>query len=133
MPTNPLSYKMKLKPGTHAAILNPPDGYLVELAPERITFDHSLNGKYEWIQVFVKSKAEIDALFPALVAALEPSGLLWISFPKSTSKIQTDLTRDKGWDSVKGLKWINLISIDETWSAFSLRPPKAGENIRVRG
>lgn len=45
------------------------------------------------------------------------------------SKIQTALTCDKGWDGVKkaDLKWINLISVNETWSAFSLRPYKPGE------
>jgi hypothetical protein len=64
-----------------------------------------------------------------VVRALRPESLLWISFPKGTSKIQTDLTRDKGWGSLKkyDLKWVNLISVDETWSAFALRPLKKGE------
>ncbi|HEY3312720.1 MAG TPA: hypothetical protein VGK00_13850 [Anaerolineales bacterium] len=128
-----LAHKLKLKPGSEAAILNAPDDYLVELAPERVTIDHGLNGQYDWIQVFVRSKAEIDALYPALVAALKPESLLWISFPKGTSRIQTDLTRDKGWDSVTGLKLINLVSINTTWSAFSLRLPRPGETIRPRG
>ena len=132
MSTISLAQKLKLKPGLQAAILNPPADYLVELAPERVTIDHALNGQYDWVQVFVKSKAEIDALFPALVAALKPESLLWISFPKGASRVQTDLTRDKGWDSVTGLKWINLVSINNTSSAFSLRLPKPGESIRFR-
>jgi hypothetical protein len=132
MPAISLAHKLKLKPGFQAAILNSPDHYLVELAPERVSIDHALNGQYDWIQVFVKNKAEMDALFPVLVAALKPESLLWISFPKSTSRIQTDLTRDKGWEAVTGLKWLNLVSINATWSAFSLRLPKAGESIRVR-
>jgi hypothetical protein len=132
IPAISLAHKLKLKPGFQAAILNSPDDYLVELAPERVTIDHALNGQYDWIQVFVKSKAEIEALFPSLVAALKPGSLLWISFPKGTSKIQTDLTRDKGWDTVTGLKWINLVSINNTWSAFCLRLPKPGESIRFR-
>lgn len=43
--------------------------------------------------------------------------------------IQTDLTRDKGWDSLKAhdLKWISLISVDSDWSAFALRPQRPGE------
>jgi len=55
--------------------------------------------------------------------------MLWISFPKGTSKIQTDLTRDKGWEGTQklDLKWINLVSVNETWSAFALRPYKEGE------
>jgi hypothetical protein len=55
--------------------------------------------------------------------------MLWISFPKGSSKIQTDLTRDKGWESLQtlDLKWITLVSVNETWSAFALRPYREGE------
>src|SRR5687768_6600368 len=122
-----LSAKMKLKPGTHAVVLNAPEGYLKELSPAGVTIDSSLDGQYDWVQVFVKSRAELEALIPKVKAALKPVSLLWISFPKGSSKIQTDLSRDKGWDSVQDLKWTNLVSVNETWSAFSLRPYKPGE------
>lgn len=81
------------------------------------------------MQVFVRNKAELDKIAPRAIRALKPESILWISFPKGSSKIQTDLTRDKGWDMLQkaDLKWINLISVNETWSAFSLRPYKAGE------
>ena len=40
-----------------------------------------------------------------------------------------DLTRDRGWDAVRDedLMWLTLVSIDEHWSAFSLRHYKPGE------
>ncbi len=88
-----------------------------------------MRGKFDWIQIFVKNKAELDELAPKAANALKPESILWITFPKGSSKIQTDLTRDKGWDEVRklGLKWINLVSIDDTWSAFSMRPYREGE------
>jgi hypothetical protein len=49
---------------------------------------------------------------------------LWIYYPKGTSKLQTDLTRDKGWDNLlkhDELGWISLISFDDTWSTFGSR------------
>ena len=63
--------------------------------------------------------------------ALKPMSLLWISFPKGASKLQTDLTRDKGWDSIQStnLKWVTLISVNETWSAFGFRPARPGEAL----
>ncbi len=78
----------------------------------------------------MQGKAELDRLFPPVASALKPESMLWISFPKGTSKIQTDLTRDKGWETVQqaGLKWLTLVSVDETWSGFALRPYKPGEN-----
>lgn len=91
-----------------------------------------LQGKFDWVQIFVKNKAELDKLAPKAIQALKPESLLWISFPKRTSKIQTDLTRDKGWESLRkaDLKWITLISVNDTWSAFSLRPYRPGEARR---
>jgi len=51
--------------------------------------------------------------------------IVWVYYPKGTSKIQTDLTRDKGWDCLLSegdkLTWISLISFDDTWSVFGFR------------
>ena len=127
-PESPLAKKMKLKPGLKAAVINAPENYMDELRHDTAT-SPTLNGKFDWVQIFVKSRTELDALAPKAAKALKPDSILWISFPKGTSKIQTDLTRDQGWDSLRDLelKWINLISINDTWSAFSLRPYKEGE------
>ncbi len=131
MAENPLLKKMKLKQGQHAAIINAPDGYLDALQPlpEDVEVTEDLVGAFDWVQLFVKTQADLEQVLPQVRAALKPAGMLWITFPKATSKIQTDLTRDKGWDALRSidLKWINLISVDDTWSAFSLRPYKLGE------
>jgi hypothetical protein len=123
--------KLKLKPAQRTAVIHAPEGYLESLAPlpEGVDVSEKLEGQFDWVQVFVKNKTELDKLLPQVVAALKPASLLWISFPKGTSKIQTDLTRDKGWDGLKpyDLKWITLVSVNDTWSAFSLRPYKPGE------
>jgi len=128
MPESPLAKKMKLKSGISAAVINAPENYVTELKHDT-AMSPTLNGKFDWIQIFVKSKAELDALAPKAAKALKPESILWISFPKGTSKIQTDLTRDKGWEILQGLnlKWINLVSVNQIWSAFALRPFKEGE------
>ncbi len=131
MPESSLSKKMKLKPGLRAAILGAPAGYLNELKPlpEKVQVVEKLDGQFDWIQLFVKTRAEMESQLKQAVRALKPESMLWISFPKGTSRIQTDLTRDKGWDILKtiDLKWVNLISVNETWSAFALRLYKPGE------
>jgi hypothetical protein len=131
MALSPLAKKMKFDGAKNAAIVNAPEGYLKLLQPfpPDLRVSDGLNGKFNWIQVFVKTKAEFDALIPKALKAMAPESRIWISFPKGSSKIQTDLTRDKGWDSLRGvdLKWINLISVNEVWSAFNLRTYKAGE------
>jgi hypothetical protein len=51
--------------------------------------------------------------------------IVWVYYPKGNSGIQTDLTRDKGWECLlaetEKLTWINLVSFDETWSVFGFR------------
>lgn len=128
MPESPLAKKMKLKPGLKAAVINAPENYVTELKHDT-AMSPTLNGKFDWIQIFVRNKAELDELGPKAAKALKPESMLWISFPKGTSKIQTDLTRDKGWESLQALdlKWITLVSVNETWSAFALRPYREGE------
>lgn len=128
MPESSLAKKMKLKPGASAAVISAPDNYLQELKHDS-EVSQSLKGKFDWIQIFVKDKAELDVLAPKAAKALKPESMLWISFPKGMSKIQTDLTRDKGWEGVQALdlKWVNLVSVNETWSAFAMRPYKEGE------
>jgi hypothetical protein len=123
-----LARKIKLKLGAKAAVVHAPENYLQELQHDA-EISPALRGKFDWVQIFVRNKAELDTLAPRAASALKPDSMLWITFPKGSSKIQTDLTRDKGWDEVRklDLKWINLVSIDETWSAFSLRPYREGE------
>lgn len=128
MADSSLAKKMKLIPGARAVVINAPENYLQEINHDS-AITETLNGKFDWIQIFVQNKAELEKLAPKAAKALNPNSILWISFPKGSSKIQTDLSRDKGWESVRALdlKWINLISVNEMWSAFSLRPYKEGE------
>ena len=131
MPESALVKKMKLKPGQRMALIHPPEDYLAELGllPPEVELSEQLSGQFDWIQIFVRNKAELEAILPQVIGALKPASLLWISFPKGSSKIQTDLTRDKGWDALQqtDLKWITLISVNDLWSAFALRPYKPGE------
>jgi hypothetical protein len=121
--------KLKLGGRKRLAVINAPDGY--DIGVDAAT---KLTGKFDWIQLFVKSEAELEKWIAKTVAALEPESILWISFPKGASKIQTDLTRDKGWDSLKKhpLMWVTLVSVNDTWSAFGVRPLRKGEKPNWR-
>ena len=128
MPESALAKKMKLKSNLKAAVINAPEDY-VETLRHDTALSPTLRGKFDWIQIFVRNKSELDELAPKAARALRPDSMLWISFPKGSSRIQTDLTRDKGWESLQALdlKWITLVSVNETWSAFALRPYREGE------
>ncbi|OGO13722.1 MAG: hypothetical protein A2Y93_13735 [Chloroflexi bacterium RBG_13_68_17] len=131
MAESALAKKLKIKPGQRVAILRAAPGYLARLKPlpSGVEVFESLQGKFDWVQLFVKDQAALSRQLPKAVRALKPESLLWLTFPKGTSKVQTDLTRDKGWEAAEpfDLKWISLVSVDETWSAFALRPYRPGE------
>jgi len=128
---SPLAKKLRLKAGVLAAVVNAPEGYLETLGPPAGTpIATALDGPLDWIQVFVASSAELAAVVPGITKAVVPDGLVWISYPKRSSKRQTNLTRDRGWEPLEGsdLMWLSLVSVDDTWSAFGLRPYKPGES-----
>lgn len=131
MPENALAKKLRIKPGQRIALVNAPDGYSNELKPlpAAVELSESLRGKFDWIQLFVKNVKELERDLPKVLRAMGPDTLVWLTYPKGTSKIQTDLTRDKGWDSLgpAELKWVTLISVNVTWSAFAVRPHKPSE------
>jgi hypothetical protein len=133
----PLAKKLKLQPGLRAAVIGGPAGYIERLGPPLDTsVATTFDGLLDWIQIFVRTSPELAAIVEPLTAALSPTGLAWISYPKGSSKLQTDLTRDKGWEPLEGsdLMWLSLVSIDETWSAFGLRPYKPARGAtRSRG
>jgi len=120
--------KLKLAGRKHPALINAPSDY--DLGVDAAA---KLSGKHDWIQLFVKNQAELEKSIKKVAAALEPDSLLWISFPKGSSKIQTDLTRDKGWSALKntGFKFVTLVSVNETWSAFGFRPVRKGEEATL--
>ena len=77
------------------------------------------------VQIFARTKAELEAYAPVALVALGPKGILWLSYPKGSSKRQTDLTRDAGWDTLTaaGLENVAQVSIDDTGRPAASRRP----------
>lgn len=107
--------------------LNAPDGFataLGELPPGVVQPDAPEPGSLDLVALFVKSLAELEAQIPAAIALIKYDGLLWICYPKKSSKIKTDIDRDTGWEKMKGLGYagVAMVAVDETWSAMRYRP-----------
>jgi hypothetical protein len=128
MPVSVLAKKMNLRPGLRAAVIKAPGNYLDELQHDS-AISQKISGTFDWIQIFARDKKELVSFTPGAASALKPDSILWLSFPKGSSKIQTDLTRDKGWGVLKDLdlKFITLVSVNDMWSAFAFRPYKDDE------
>src|SRR5262245_239363 len=92
----------------------PPPGYEASLAPlpEGAAVDTKA-GEHDFVQLFVSDSMALASGVAEALAALKPGGIFWVSFPKGSSKVQTDLTRDRGWDSLhaRGYQLVSLVSI----------------------
>ncbi|MFQ5553542.1 MAG: hypothetical protein ACE5EW_07500 [Thermoplasmata archaeon] len=121
-----LQKKLRVQPELRMLVMNAPEGYLEALGPlpEGTRVEIEPAGTFEWGQAFVHDVADLRRLAPQAQDAVTYDGLLWISYPKKSSKIATDINRDVAWEVMKefGLRPVFQISIDETWSALRFRP-----------
>jgi len=123
---NTISDKLKIKTGYTLLTLNEPSGFQKGLngLPKGVKVIES--GKdYNQVHWFVLSRAQLEKEMSKVMKLVKPEVTVWVYYPKGTSKVQTDLTRDKGWDCLLAegdkLAWISLISFDDTWSVFGFR------------
>lgn len=126
MPGSSLSKKLQIRPGMRLLIMNAPNDYIKALGklPEDIEIHNNPTGAFDFAHIFVSSINDLKNLSPKVLKTLEYDGVFWVSYPKKTSKIKTDISRDVGWDILKkhGLRPVAAVSIDETWSALRFRP-----------
>lgn len=132
-----LMKKLRLPEDGKVLVLQPPDGFLQELGldTDAASATDGMQGAYDYVQLFAESVSELKQYGPQALAAIKHDGLLWICYPKGSSKLKTDLSRDKGWELVwnAGYEGISLISIDGTWSAMRFRPLGATSRRRPEG
>ena len=114
--------KLGIKAGQRLYFAHAPDNYNDTLGdlPTDINQVDQLNGPLDFIQLFTKSRAKLEAEFPGLKQALASDGMLWISWPKKASKITTDLdeniVREIGLQN--GLVDVKVCAVDDVWSGL---------------
>ena len=88
--------KLGIKPGMRIAILGAPRGFRSTLGalPDGVSVTTAPRGTMAFIHFFTMQRSLLEKRFPALKRALARDGALWVSWPKKTSGIETDLTED---------------------------------------
>jgi hypothetical protein len=134
----PLLKKLGIKPGLRLLILNAPENYPETLGelPENVTVANTLAGPLDFIHFFTTRQETLAAHFPQLKQALTPAGILWISWPKRSSRVETDLTEDiiRIIGLENGLVDVKVAAVDEIWSGlkFVYRLKDRGKGIGSR-
>jgi hypothetical protein len=129
----PVARKLGLNPGMRALILASPPGYLKMLMSQAdgLTASSRARGTYSFVQVFATRLSDLHQVTQRLSKHAAPNALVWISYPKKTSRIDSGLSRDIIREAMSGTGWraVSIIAIDEVWSALRFRP--AGQ-VRAR-
>ena len=109
-----ISDKLKIKAGDILLTVNEPGEFQKGLngLPKGVRVVES--GKdYNQVHWFVLNRAQLEKEMSKVMKLVKPGVIVWVYYPKGTSRLQTDLTRDKGWDCLLAegdkLTWINLI------------------------
>ena len=123
---NTIAQKLRIKEKDSLLTVNAPPEFKKNLGALPAGAKIITTGKdYDQVHWFVQNKAQMLKEMKKVLAMLKENVILWIYYPKGTSKMQTDLTRDKGWEDLLAhgdkLTWISLISFGDTWSVFGFR------------
>lgn len=118
----PLIDKLGIKPAHRGAILDAPAGYLALLGdlPAGIIQRGELGSHLDFVQYFVMQRDALEQRFAGLKAALAPTGMLWISWPKRAAKLPTDLDENvvRAIGLAHGLVDVKVIAVDPVWSGL---------------
>ncbi len=116
--------KARVKPGTTVAVLEGAvDAVVASLgfAPDTAFVDAA---EADVVILFATTGEQLDTGLPAAVASLKPGAAVWVFFRKGSKGAGVEINRDRVWALAEtlDLRPLGLMSVDETWSVFRLRP-----------
>lgn len=120
----PLARKLSLKDGLRVWWEDMPASVRAEIESSNYRLQHLLwhEPPLDAAHVFVTSRADLQSAIQRLRPLLAPAGFLWISWPKKTSRVPTDITEDEIREGAlpTGLVDVKVCAVDETWSGLKL-------------
>lgn len=121
----PLWKKLGYKAGLRACVENSPANYieLLQLPAEiPVSWSARIEPGIEFCHLFVTSAAALKMKLPLLRKKIDPAGVVWVSWPKKSSGVSSDITEDviRQLALPLGFVDIKVCAIDETWSGLKL-------------
>lgn len=120
----PLAKKLGIKSGTRIFIDNPPKDYreLVSPLPEGVEVMSRISGDTDIVHIFSTRKDHLGKALRTYLHKIRPDGMIWVSWPKKSAKVPTDITEDTIREIALplGLVDVKVCAVDETWSGLKL-------------
>lgn len=132
---NPIFKKLNYKAQKHLHIIHAPESFGKDMneMTTLAAIKTSLAGvkQIEFFLGFVTKQKEVDELAKKISALTEGDAVIWLAYPKGTSKKYTcEFNRDTGWKELgkAGYEPVRMVAINEDWSAVRFRKT---ENIKT--
>ena len=118
----PITQKLGIKPGFRIFVAGNPAPYdqIVGKLPDAATIAARLGKQLDMIHVFAIAQTVLANKLADYRKAIEPNGMIWVSWPKKTSRLSTDLTDNAVRDIALplGLVDVKVCAVDATWSGL---------------
>ena len=118
----PLPKKLGIKDGQCVHFVGMPSEVQAELKPalSRCKVRRDGKGPLDFAMVFTKSQTDLSREFKRIAKLLEPAGMLWVSWPKKSSGVATDLDENvvREIGLAAGLVDVKVCAVTEIWSGL---------------
>ena len=130
----PVVQKLGIKPGFCIFTSGAPAAYadIVGKLPADVTIVTRLASSIDMVHLFATEAAGLAGKLRGFREAIAPDGMVWVSWPKRSSGVATDLTDIVVRETALplGLVDIKVCAIDDIWSGLKFVIPKAQRNKR---
>jgi len=120
----PLAKKLGIAPGCKLYLVGAPPGYVESLGPvhREIEQPRALSDSVDVAHVFSKEREQLQRTLREFRRSLRPNAVVWVSWPKKSAKVRTDVTEDVVRELALplGLVDVKVCAIDEVWSGLKL-------------
>jgi hypothetical protein len=132
----PVVQKLGIRPGFCIFAAGLPSAYetIVGALPDDVTVVARLKAPLDMVHLFATEAKGLAAKLRTYRAAIEPDGMIWVSWPKKASGVATDLTENVLRDTALplGLVDIKVCAVDDIWSGLKFVIPKDQRAKRLK-
>jgi hypothetical protein len=120
----PLVKKLGIAEGFKILLINPPPEYraLISPLPAAVSFITAANSATNFVHAFTTKRLELARLLASLRRKLPHDALIWVSWPKKSSQVPTDITENTIREVALPLGFVDVkvCAVTDVWSGLKL-------------
>ena len=124
-----LAQKLGIKPAMTVIVMNEPANYrqLLGEGADGVEFSDRVRRDSTFVHLFTTGRGELEKQLSRLRKKLPDTGTIWVSWPKKSAGVPTDVTEDviRTVALPRGFVDVKVCAIDETWSGLKLMVRRA--------